>query len=59
MPQHSGPRGPVVARLDQVHRRFGDVVALDGVSLEVTAGEAVGLLGPNGAGKTTLISSSP
>jgi len=39
-----------------VHKRFGDVRALAGVSLEVRAGEFFGLLGPNGAGKTTLIS---
>lgn len=38
-----------------VSRRFGDRVALDRVSLEVSAGEVFGLLGPNGTGKTTLI----
>ncbi|MFJ9008692.1 ABC transporter ATP-binding protein [Streptomyces canus] len=34
---------------------FGDVVALDGVDLEVTRGQIHGLVGPNGAGKTTLL----
>jgi ABC-2 type transport system ATP-binding protein len=39
-----------------VEKRFGPVLALAGVSLEVPEGEFFGLLGPNGAGKTTLIS---
>lgn len=36
-------------------KRFGEVVAVDGVDFEVPAGSVFGLLGPNGAGKTTII----
>ena len=36
-------------------KRYGELVAVDAVSLQVTAGEVYGLLGPNGAGKTTFM----
>jgi ABC-2 type transport system ATP-binding protein len=46
---------PVLAIRD-LHKSYGDTVALAGVDLEVPAGTILGLLGPNGAGKTSLVS---
>jgi ABC-2 type transport system ATP-binding protein len=47
--------GPMI-RAEDIRKRYGDRVAVDGVSFTVNAGEIVGLLGPNGAGKTTTLS---
>ena len=38
-----------------LHRRFGDVIALDGIDLEIASGEFVSFLGPSGCGKTTAL----
>jgi ABC-2 type transport system ATP-binding protein len=38
-----------------ISKRFGEVVALDGIDLDVASGQLHGLVGPNGAGKTTLL----
>ena len=44
-----------LATMSAVTHRYGDVVALDGLNLEIRAGEVLAVLGPNGAGKTTAI----
>jgi len=49
------PRPQPAIRLAGLRRDYGDRAALDGVDLELAAGESLVVLGPNGAGKTTLL----
>ena len=48
------PMGGTLLEVRDVALRFGGIIALDGVSLELEEGQILGLIGPNGAGKTTL-----
>src|SRR2546430_9210680 len=51
---HALHDGPAI-EVESLTKRFGSVVALDGIDLSVPAGTVFGLLGPNGAGKTTAV----
>jgi len=46
---------PPAVRARGITKYFGEVVALDGVDLDVAPGQIHGIVGPNGAGKTTLL----
>jgi ABC-2 type transport system ATP-binding protein len=45
----------VILQVNDLHKNYGDLKAVDGVSFEVKKGEVFGILGPNGAGKTTTL----
>jgi putative spermidine/putrescine transport system ATP-binding protein len=54
--QHQAAGGAAAAvRLEGVRKRFGDIIAVDGVDLDVARGEFFSLLGPSGSGKTTCL----
>ena len=44
-----------VLKVEGLTKHFGDILAVDNLTLEVLSGEVLGLLGPNGAGKTTTL----
>ena len=44
-----------IIKTEGLEKRFGDVAAVDGISMQVKRGSITGLIGPNGAGKTTLL----
>jgi ABC-2 type transport system ATP-binding protein len=48
-------RSPGIIKAQGLFKQYGDVTAVDNVSLSVGKGELFGLLGPNGSGKTTMI----
>jgi ABC-2 type transport system ATP-binding protein len=54
-PARTAPTDELAVRARGITKSFGEVVALDGVDLEIGAGHVHGLIGPNGAGKTTLL----
>jgi ABC-2 type transport system ATP-binding protein len=49
------PRHAVLLRTTGLSKRFGSIVAVDGLDLDVRAGEVLGFLGPNGSGKSTTV----
>jgi len=52
---HERPVAPAAVRLESVEKRYGDVVAVAGVDLDVRDGEFFSMLGPSGSGKTTTL----
>jgi NitT/TauT family transport system ATP-binding protein len=55
-PARATPAGDSSITIDDVHQRFGEVVALAGISLAIPAHSRLGIVGPSGCGKSTLLS---
>ncbi|HKP94306.1 MAG TPA: ribosome-associated ATPase/putative transporter RbbA [Fibrobacteria bacterium] len=54
-PDRQGTDGGPVARVDKVTHRYGKVLALDAISIDIPGGLMVGVIGPDGVGKSTLL----
>ena len=54
-PSGSDGRAGTAVEIESLVKRYGELIAVDGLSLRIGRGEVVGLLGPNGSGKTTTI----
>ena len=54
-PSAEPSRPPIAVRLERIEKRYGDVVAVAGIDLEVRDGEFFSMLGPSGSGKTTTL----
>ena len=55
MESGGGSAGQAVVSIEAVTHRYGKVVALDGISLDIPRGIMVGIVGPDGVGKSTLL----
>ena len=54
-PSAAGPSGRPLISLRDVHKSFGSVQVINGVSLDVARGQTICIIGPSGSGKSTLI----
>jgi putative spermidine/putrescine transport system ATP-binding protein len=55
LPATPRPAAPAAVRLERVEKRFGDIVAVAGIDLDIADGEFFSMLGPSGSGKTTTL----